>query len=150
MELHGDAVAETLLEHADKGLVLFGEWCAARHSLAYTRLPDWFLLFDVLETRTDRFWSSARRDAMARRVGLATAPQVARGVYSLDRLKALLDAQGSRFRDGPVEGIVIRRESADWCVQRAKLVRPDFAQAITEHWRNRRIEWNRLGAAAST
>lgn len=148
--LHGGVVAEALLEHADEGLMLFGEWCAARHSLAYMRLPDWFLLFDVFETRAGRFWSSARRDALAGRMGLATTPQVARGLYSLEDLKALLDAQVSLFGDGPVEGIVIRRDSADWCARRAKLVRPDFTQAINDHWRNRRIEWNRLGAAAPT
>lgn len=27
---------------------------------------------------------------------------------------------------------------------RAKLVRPDFAQAIDTHWRKRTIEWNRV------
>jgi ATP-dependent RNA circularization protein (DNA/RNA ligase family) len=150
LELHGDAVAEALLEHADDRLILFGEWCAARHSLAYTRLPDWFLLFDVLETRTDTFWSSVRRNELARRLGLATTPRIARGLYSLRELKSLLTTQSSRFRDGPLEGLLIRRESADWCEQRAKLVRPDFTQAITEHWRNRRIEWNRLDAATST
>jgi hypothetical protein len=28
--------------------------------------------------------------------------------------------------------------------EHAKLVRVDFTQTITEHWRSRRIEWNRL------
>ncbi len=149
LALHGDAVAESLLEHADDGLLLFGEWCAARHSLAYTRLRDWFLLFDVLETGSGRFWSSARRNALATRLGLATTPQVARGRYALAQLKTLLATQCSRFRDGPLEGIVIRREDQDWCSQRAKLVRAEFTQTIAEHWRNRRIEWNRLDAAAS-
>lgn len=32
---------------------------------------------------------------------------------------------------------------------RAKLVRADFTQAIGEHWRNRRSEWNRLAAAVA-
>jgi ATP-dependent RNA circularization protein (DNA/RNA ligase family) len=148
LALHGDAIAEALLEHADEGLMLFGEWCAARHSLAYTRLPNWFLLFDVLETGTGKFWSSARRNALAARLGLATTPQVARGRYALGPLKSLVATQSSRFRDGSLEGIVIRRETADWCEQRAKLVRAEFTQTIGEHWRSRRIEWNRLDTAA--
>ncbi|KAB7549801.1 DNA ligase, partial [Verminephrobacter sp. Larva24] len=28
----------------------------------------------------------------------------------------------------------------------AKLIRPDFTQAIDTHWRKRAIEWNRVGA----
>lgn len=149
LALHGDAMVEALLEHVDDGLMLFGEWCAARHSLAYTRLPDWFLLFDVLETGSGKFWSSARRNALADQLGLATTPQVGHGRYSLAQLKSLLATRGSRFREGPLEGIVIRRESPDWCEQRAKLVRADFTQTITGHWRSRRIEWNRLDAAAT-
>lgn len=149
LALHGDAVAEALLEHADDRLMLFGEWCAARHSLAYTRLPDWFLLFDVLECGSGRFWSSTRRNALAARLGLATTPQVAHGRYSLGQVTSSLTTQVSRFREGPLEGIVIRRENVDWCEQRAKLVRPDFTQAITEHWRNRRLEWNRLETIAA-
>lgn len=145
---HGDSIAETLLKHADSGLMLFGEWCAARHSLAYTRLPEWFLLFDVLEASTRKFWSSTRRNALAADLGLATTPQVAHGRYGLAALELLLVTRGSRFRDGPLEGVVIRRETDDWCEQRAKLVRAEFTQSIGDHWRSRRIEWNRLDTAA--
>ena len=146
---HGAAVGDILLEHADRGLMLFGEWSAARHSLEYTRLPDWFVLFDVFEATAGRFWSSPRRNALASRLGLATAPQLAQGCFALADLKAMLVTTPSRFRDGPLEGIVIRQESADLCERRAKLVREDFTQAIGEHWRNRRIEWNRLANTAA-
>jgi len=146
LALHGSAIGDVLLEHASQRLMLFGEWCAARHSMDYTRLPDWFLLFDVLETTTNRFWSSTRRDALAANLGLATTPRLARGRFKLVEMTSKLDSWPSRFRDGPLEGIVVRRESAQWCESRAKLVRADFTQAIGEHWRNRRLEWNRLGA----
>lgn len=144
---HGGGIGNMLLEHADRGLMLFGEWCAARHSLDYTRLPDWFLLFDVLEATNGRFWSSTRRDALAAQLGLATTPRLASGRFKLAELTDKVDSWPSRFRDGPLEGIVVRRESAEWCENRAKLVRADFTQAIGEHWRNRRLEWNRLASA---
>lgn len=149
----GMAIADVLLEQIDQGIVLFGEWCAARHSLNYTRLPDWFLLFDVLETRAGedpgRFWSVERRDSLAAKLGLETTPELARGHFSVGELERHLALWTSRFRDGPLEGIVVRRESAQWCEQRAKLVRPDFTQAIGKHWRRRGLEWNRLGVAAA-
>ncbi|MBQ0930255.1 RNA ligase family protein [Ideonella alba] len=149
---HGAAIADALLEHAQQ-LVLFGEWCAARHSLHYTRLPDWFLLFDVFEVDagagTGSFWSAIRRNALAARVGLATTPELKRGHFTVADLKRGIAQWPSRFRDGPLEGIVIRRESTQCCEQRAKLVRADFTQAIGEHWRSRRLEWNRLGSATA-
>jgi hypothetical protein len=58
------------------------------------------------------------------------------------------DETPSHYRTGALEGVVIRRESADWCETRAKLVLPDFTQAIDTHWRKRAIEWNRIDYSA--
>jgi hypothetical protein len=149
LAVHGEAISHALTAQSDQRLMLFGEWCAARHSLDYTRLPDWFLLFDVFEAAGGRFWSSNRRDALAARLGLATAPQLDHGCFTLTELRNKLGQWTSHFRDGSLEGIVIRREAADWCDLRAKLVRADFTQAIGEHWRHRRLAWNRLATAAT-
>ncbi len=131
--------------NAAASLMLFGEWCAARHSLGYDRLPDWFLLFDVYDRSQARFWSAPRRNALAATLGLVTVPRLLVGRFTLPQLKDALVGQHSQFRQGALESIVIRRESAEWCEARAELVRPDFTQAIGEHWSRRRIEWNRLG-----
>lgn len=126
-------------------LILFGEWCAARHSLAYTALPDWFLLFDVYDRGDGCFLSTPRRDALAAAAGLVIVPRVLQGRTSLGALTHLVMNTTSRYRAGlPLEGVVVRRESADCCKARAKLVRPDFHQAIDTHWRKRAIEWNRV------
>lgn len=150
LQLHAATIGDALLEHSEQRLLLFGEWSAARHSLDYTRLPDWFLLFDVFEAGTGaepgRFWSSTRRNALAAELGLATTPQLARGRFTLAELRTRLLQWPSCFRDGPLEGIVVRHESAIWCEHRAKLVRANFTQAIGEHWRSRRLEWNRLAS----
>lgn len=142
--VHADLLVEVLFHYADNNLMLFGEWCAARHSLDYKSLPDWFLLFDVYERRTGRFWSSLRRNGLAHELSFATVPQLTQGKYGVPQLKDMLCSQTSQFRQGVLEGVVIRSESANWCKARAKLVRPDFTQTIDEHWSRRRIEWNQL------
>lgn len=77
--------------------------------------------------------------------GLPTVPRVSSGRTTLAALKQLLMDAPSRYRAGlPLEGVVVRRESADWCQARAKLVRPDFVQTIDTHWSKRAIEWNRV------
>ncbi|EQD37126.1 DNA ligase III-like protein, partial [mine drainage metagenome] len=81
--------------------ILFGEWCAARHSLDYAALPDWFLLFDVYDRTVGKFWSSARRNVLAAQVGLATVPLVWRGHATLDQIKHLVNGTHSRYRNGP-------------------------------------------------
>lgn len=131
-------------------LMLFGEWCAARHSLDYVALPDWFLLFDVYDRAAGRFWSTLRRNALASQAGLLTVPQVLLGKTTVPALKQLVATTNSRYRNGALEGVVIRRESPEWCEARAKLVLPDFTQAIDTHWRKRAIEWNRIDYSAGT
>lgn len=140
-----------LSNHADKlwdclttDTILFGEWCAARHSLDYVALPDWFLLFDVYDRTAGSFWSVERRNALAKHAGIVTVPQLARGKFSVESLKSLVETSKSFYRPGPPEGIVVRRDSPELSEARAKLVRGDFVQSIESHWRKRKIEWNRI------
>lgn len=149
LALHANKLRAELTQHTQSNLMLFGEWCAARHSLDYDHLPDWFLLFDVYDRSQDRFWSTPRRNALAATLGLATVPRLLDGRFTLAQLKDVLSRMHSHFRQGSLEGVVIRRDSAEWCEARAKLVRPDFTQTIGEHWSRRRIEWNRLDWTAT-
>jgi hypothetical protein len=124
-------------------LILFGEWCYALHSVRYTRLPDWFLAFDVYDRQQGEFWSADRRTELAKRLGILTVPELGRGHYDIGRLKALLLGK-SQVTDGAAEGLYVRREASDVLIARAKLVRAEFAQTIDEHWSKRRLEENRL------
>lgn len=143
LALHGPDLEAFLQEPEHKRLILFGEWCAARHSVAYTRLPDPFLLFDVADPERQRFWSRNRRDAAAHLLGLATVPLLQENSHhTLHGLSSEIDQFQSRFHPGPPEGVILRQDDPEWCVARAKLVRPDFTQAIEEHWISRPIEWN--------
>ena len=137
---HEDRLFDALGPH----LIAFGEWCAARHSLDYATLPDWWLLFDVYDRQQQRFWSTARRNAWARDNGLVVVPRLHLGHVSEDELRQAVASRTSQFRPGPLEGVVVRHEDADWLHARGKLVRADFTQAIDSHWRSRALEWNQL------
>lgn len=136
-----------LAEALGESLILFGEWCTARHSLNYTELPDWFLAFDVYDRKEGRFWSTIKRNMLTRQLGICIVPQILTRKATLDDLKAMILNQRSRFCSGSLEGVIIRREDADFLESRAKLVHPEFTQAITEHWSRRGMEWNRLGSS---
>lgn len=133
-----------LAEALSPDLMLFGERCYAVHSVRYTRLPDWFLAFDVYDRAKGEFWSVERRNALVNHLGIASVPELARGRFNLDGLKKLLEH--SRLTDGPAEGLYVRREAEGSLVGRAKLVRAEFVQAIGEHWSKRRSEANQLDA----
>jgi len=133
---------ERLFDALGEDLIAFGEWCAARHSLHYTALPDWWLLFDVYDKQSGRFFSTKRRNAWAEKAGVSVVHQIAKGHFTLEVLKTILDTP-SHYREGSLEGLVLRQEEGEWLRKRAKLVRPEFTQSIDEHWSRRSLQWNR-------
>ena len=128
-------------------LMLFGEWCYAVHSLRYTKLPDWFLAFDVYDRTRQEFWSATRRDEWIGQLGLALVPRLARGRFDLAGLTGLLDQ--SQLTDGPAEGLYLRWDEGDRSMGRAKLVRPEFTQAITEHWSRHALQTNQVAESVA-
>lgn len=123
---------DILFEHLSDRYVLFGEWCYARHSIFYNRLPDWFLAFDFYDRQSRRFLSTARRDHMIEKMRIDKVPHLATGQFSFSQIEKFLAE--SRLTDQPAEGIYLRIDSNDWLEKRAKLVRPEFIQAVEEHW----------------
>ncbi len=124
------------------GLVIFGEWCYARHTVPYDALPDWFLGFDIFEVASRRFWSVERRNEWLRQKGLVSVPEVKRGHLSSKRLPSLLG--NSAVGSTPMEGIYLRRDQDGWLQARAKVVSTAFQQQIEEHWTRRTVTPNQL------
>ena len=123
--------------------VLFGEWCFARHSVAYDRLPDFFLAFDLYD-RTQACYISRRiREEMLSELALSSVPLIYDGTVTRGQLLSLLDTP-SAFAHGPVEGLYLRLEREGRLVFRAKLVRPEFQAGIDEHWSKRPLTENHL------
>ena len=137
---------DVLFDALGENLILFGEWCAARHSIQYTHLPDWFLLFDIYDRETSEFWSSSRRNEVAARLDLCVVPQLFSGKTTLEALLKVLRQVQSAFANGPLEGLMLRQEAEGVLKQRAKIVHPSFTQAIDEHWSRRALVWNQLSA----
>lgn len=134
-----------LFDALEDRYTLFGEWCYARHSIHYTRLPDFFLAFDILDRREQKFLSSGRRDAILLDLELIAVPKVGEGVFRLSELPDLIGPSG--LYDGPMEGIYLRQESPTWLSGRAKIVRPEFVQQIGEHWSKQPLVPNTLRPA---
>jgi len=131
--------------------ILFGEWCAYLHTVKYTRLPGYFVAFDIYDKRHGRFLS---RPAFHTRLQRAQGPKIPtvptvcppRKFGSMDEVEALLTRQ-SVFGDGTLEGVYLRVDEEasgegmqeSFLVDRCKLVRSEFQQAIEEEgtWRGR-------------
>mmetsp|Transcript_4416 Transcript_4416/g.10612 ORF Transcript_4416/g.10612 Transcript_4416/m.10612 type:complete len:1152 (-) Transcript_4416:225-3680(-) len=156
---------------ASQGLILYGEWCAARHSIKYDKLPGYFVAFDLYDRLQQKFYSRERFHEILYHSRIPCAPVITKktfGPYSdsgfqnikADGMKetnpfgsdiqALLNTKSRFAKDGVlVEGVVLRIEDSEnkWLEHRLKIVRPDFRNGILDHWSRRDVEkqiidWN--------
>lgn len=133
---------EKLFDVLEDRYILFGEWCYAKHSVYYSRLPDWFIGFDVYDTISKKFLSVSLRDKFLKRAEIASVPQIKHGMFTMEDLPGILGQ--SAFGDAPCEGLYFRYDVGKWLEIRAKYVRPSFVQSIDKHWSNAPLQKNQI------
>jgi len=114
--------------------ILFGEWCAMVHSLQYTRLPGYFIAFDLYDNYTETFATRKELHTLLKPTGIPVVPIVCKQSFSSKKELLSLLETSSHFRDGTVEGIYLRYECEGQEARRCKLVRPDFVSGMELHW----------------
>lgn len=118
--------------------ILYGEWCYAKHSIHYTNLPNYFIAFDIFDKKENKFISRKRLVNLLKNTTIPVVPIIDKKIFTTikeikEELIEYLNTK-SRYRDGPVEGIYIRKNVDGFLERRCKIVRPDFIQGIEEHW----------------
>ncbi len=142
-------IPEWLKRHEDRlfstigtEYILFGEWCYAKHTIEYTRLPQWFIGFDLYDIRNERYLAPDNRNKLLQQAGIPIIAEIGRGRFTLDQLIMLM--KQSAYSDNNCEGLYLRYEKKGWLEQRAKLVRPEFMQSIETHWSKKSLISNRV------
>jgi hypothetical protein len=167
---HRQALWELL---ADR-YVLYGEWLYAKHTIFYDALPHYFHEFDILDTDTGDFLSTESRHSMLQSSPVVSVPVLwqgeAQSVEHLEslikpsvyksaqwraRLRSEIESRGQYIElveqqtdnSDLAEGLYIKVESDGRVIERYKLVRASFLQAVAEsgsHWMDRPILPNQL------
>ncbi|KAI0829047.1 ATP dependent DNA ligase [Trametes gibbosa] len=129
--------------------VLFGEWLVATHSIPYSRLPDWFLAFDLYDRSTARWMERRTLERLLAGTGIQLVPVVREGGMPSEEELCEIVRGPSQFYDGPVEGVYVKVERDGEVVSRGKVVRTDFITG-NEHWSKGPFQPNQLEAAVSS
>lgn len=122
--------------------MLFGEWCYLMHSVSYNALPDWFIGIDIYDSEAGKFFNTSQRNDFFKRLNIFPVPKIAEGSFSKDEFLELLVSSRSHLGAEQLEGFYIRFEDHQWLLKRAKIVRGDFIQNITEHWKDEVLKKN--------
>lgn len=146
------ALHATIKYKIPKGLQLFGEWCYAHHSIEYSELPGYFLLFNVrdLSYEPEMWYSWEEVELWAQEIGVSTVPVLFKGEVSSE--KELQDLVNSFMNQpsmcgGIREGVVVRYSQcfsdAEFPTHVMKCVRANHVQT-SEHWKDQVIIKNKL------
>lgn len=129
------------------GYLIYGELCYAVHTIYYDRLPDYFLVFDVLNLETGHWMSRPERDNFCHDFGFTPVPLVAEGYFNLKELWDLVPKE-SAFGE-VAEGIVVKRYRKKEYL-RGKIVKPEFIKTIddSKHWTKYNIRVNKLQSSS--
>jgi len=156
------------------GLVLYGEWLYAKHTIAYDALPHYLMEFDV-RSPDGTFWSTARRrELLAGAPFVRSVPVLWEGVlrapaelpdlvgpsrYKTPRWREALRAAAETAGVDPArvaaetdpsddgEGLYVKVEEDGVVTERYKWVRASFLTAVADsggHWLDRPIVPNGL------
>ena len=111
------------------------------HSLVYTKLKAYFLMFNAWEDSTCLSWDDTK--LLADKLGLTLVPELYRGTFDVDTIKELWGADKWSTMEGYVVRVVEPFERDGFQQSVAKFVRKDHVQT-DEHWLRSGGELNML------
>lgn len=120
---------------------VYGEWLFAQHVIAYDKLPDWFIAYDIYDHERKLFIDPNDAIEALKSVGFATAPNLAVDVRNTSELLALRDGP-SAFADTPREGIYLKSSDGLKVTGRFKMVAPWYKS--DDDWNKKALTKNKL------
>lgn len=134
-------------------IFIYGEWCWAKHSIAYNKLPAYFLMFGVKDMTNKSWLSWSGVELWAKRLGLTTVPVVQKEIIfeTTKELQTFVEAEANKpsLCGGQREGLVLRKtlsfSDPEFSRFVIKYVNKSFIEKIGDtHWKYKKIQKNKL------
>lgn len=108
---------------------VYGEWCVAQHGIHYTKLPDWFIAYDVYNHEKDFFVSPPTARQWLTELGFNLPTLYSSGPYhgGYEELEQFANSI-STFAESKAEGIYLKVYDDERITHRFKMVREDFVR----------------------
>ena len=97
----------------------------AKHSIEYNKLPDWFIAYDIWSVNDEKFLSPIMVDQILSQTSIKYIKPIETTINSVQDIISLSEMESS-YRDGIVEGIVIKTSNGDFLNQSWKVVNNKF------------------------
>lgn len=127
--------------------IIYGELLYAVHTIYYDSLPDYFLVFDILDLKNSHWMSRREKENFCSNFGFDIVPLVAEGHFDIEDLHELMPKESAFGKIA--EGMVIKRYREEGYL-RGKIVKPEFTKTMeeSEHWTKYNIRKNKLQSSS--
>ena len=130
------------------GWRICGENLYAKHSIGYSALPAFFLMFSIWDDKNSCLSWDETKD-WAKLLGLQTVPPIYRGRFDAKHIQALWESHTPAYGATQSEGYVVRAASAfgyaEFSSHTGKYVRENHVQT-TAHWMHQSVVPNGIEA----
>jgi hypothetical protein len=106
-------------------ITIYGEWMVAQHSIQYDKLPDWFIAYDIYSVEDGRFLSPDIVEKLLNKTNISYIKPSQIVFNSISEVVKLSEME-SIYRDGPVEGIVLKTSKGEFLDKTWKIVNKYF------------------------
>lgn len=135
-QLHGQIQREI-----PEGWRICGENCYAKHSIAYTGLDSYFLVFNIWSGETCLSWDDTL--SICEMLKLKTVPAIARFQWNREKLLEIASQQNPLTQEGYVARTARSFHESEFELLVAKYVRKNHVQT-SQHWMSDPVVPNKL------
>jgi RNA ligase len=106
-------------------ITIYGEWMFAKHSIEYDMLPDWFIAYDIWSVNDNRFLSPHIVESLLSKTKISYIKPEITTFNSINEIVSKSEMK-SRYRNGIVEGIVLKTSKGEFLDKTWKIVNSKF------------------------
>lgn len=106
-------------------ITIYGDWMFAQHSIHYDNLPDWFIAYDIWSVEDNKFLSPEIVDKLLSKTQISYIKPDETVFNSISQIVESSERK-SIYRDGKVEGIVIKTSNKEFLDKTWKVVNKYF------------------------
>ena len=108
-------------------ITIYGEWMFAQHSMEYNKLPDWFIAYDIWSVEDSQFLSPEIVERLLLETEIPFIKPIKTTFTSMSDIISRSEMK-SQYRDGMVEGIVLKTSKGDFLQDTWKVVNKHFTR----------------------
>lgn len=119
------AEVRKIMSETHTTITIYGEWCFAKHSIEYDKLPDYFIAYDIYSAEDEKFFAPNIVESLLSNTNIKFIKPYQVTFNSIQEIINYSEKK-SDYRDGIREGIVIKLSDERYVTKSFKVVNKHF------------------------